>query len=105
MSFNCKKLVGLGRKIKLSTKISQLDKHSSSTVNMKLIEEHTYFEEGEFKNDQLDDTFGRVVKLNGTYRIGWFQGNCDFLHGYGLKVDSKSKIEGLFERGERKEKE
>jgi len=45
------------------------------------------------------------VKLNGTYRIGWFQGNCDYLHGYGLKVDSKSKIEGLFERDERKEKE
>ena len=25
----------------------------------------TYFEEGEFKNDQLDETFGRVIMIDG----------------------------------------
>ena len=38
------------------------------------------------------------MKLNGTYRIGWFQGNSDFLHGYGMRVNGEDITEGLFER-------
>ena len=50
----------------------------------------TYLEEGEFKNDLLDSTFGRKIQLNGHIRIGWFIEDKEIiLHGYGK--DSKTQ--------------
>ena len=46
-------------------------------------ENDTYIEEGEFKNDQLNGTFGRRVSIKGKLRIGWFQDCGEKLHGYG----------------------
>ena len=51
--------------------------------------ETTYIEEGEFKNDELDCTFGRRIHMrDGSNVIGWFNGSGNYLHGYGKDVKS-----------------
>jgi len=54
-------------------------------------------EEGEFNNDELNDTFGRRIYMKGDSKIGWFLGGGYQLHGYGM--DSKSSYTGIFEEG------
>ena len=64
-------------------------------------EDSTYIEEGQFRDDILDGTFGRRFKYTGAYQIGWFSGGD--LHGYGREVklveERNLKLEGLFEKG------
>ena len=50
--------------------------------------------EGQFKNDELDGTFGRIVYMEGTARMGWFKKEEYQLHGYGK--DKDQQLEGLF---------
>jgi len=59
------KILGIGRKILLKPT------YYASKINS-FIEENTYIEEGEFKNDALNSTFGRRIEMKGTTRIGWF---------------------------------
>ena len=53
-----------------------------------LNENYSYVEEGQFVNDELDNTFGRRIKIDGSIKIGWFQGDGRYLHGYGRIVNS-----------------
>ena len=57
----------------------------------------TYIEEGEFKNDELDCTFGRRIYINGNTSCGYYLRSGETLHGYG--IDSQTGKEGLFEEG------
>ena len=59
------KICGIGRKISLSPKY-----YRSEIID--LIEDKTYIEEGQFKNDKLDGTFGRRIYIKGTTHFGWF---------------------------------
>jgi len=59
------KIIGIGRKISIKPK------YYASAIN-DFVEEKTYIEEGEFKNDTLNGTFGRRIEIKGTTRVGWF---------------------------------
>jgi len=85
------KLDGVGVKITLVPKYVT----GSETINGFL--DTSYIEEGQFKNDQLDGTFGRRLYMNKTYKLGWFKSNGDTLHGFG--IDSTTGSQGLFEKG------
>jgi len=59
--------------------------------------ETTYIEEGEFKNDELDCTFGRRIYIQGNTSYGYFLGSGSTLHGFGK--DGKIGKEGHYETG------
>lgn len=91
------KVNGLGRKIVLHP-VYSLTSAMTTIINF---ESWTYFEEGQFVNDELNGTFGRRIRLDGTNRIGWFEEYGFCLHGYGREVtlqgEAKVVQEGLFE--------
>ena len=43
-------------------------------------------DEGELQKDNLHETFGRRIYMEGSIKIGWFLKNGDQLHGYGLEA-------------------
>ena len=83
---------GLGRKICLKPN----NKYRDQIIDFD--KENTFMEEGEFKHDFLDGTFGRRMYFNSNTTIGWFTKSNDktLLHGYGKDIRSE---EGHFEEG------
>jgi len=51
----------------------------------------SYIDEGQFKCDKFDYTFGRRMYISGNYRLGWLKDGS--LHGYG----KDNNYEGLFD--------
>ena len=85
------KLHGIGAKITLKPKYFNSKIYS-------FVENDSFIEQGEFKNDEFDLTFGRRIYIKGTTRLGWFIEDGSKLHGYGIDIESK-KPAGLFENG------
>jgi len=52
--------------------------------------ESTFVEEGEFKGDELNGTFGRRIYMNGNYFYGYFLEKGNNLHGYGKDYNADS---------------
>ena len=71
-----KKLEGLGRKVTLKPKY-----FGDTPIDFE--EDATYIEEGQFRNDVLDNAFGRRIYIKENAYRGWFSKEGDKLHGYG----------------------
>ena len=79
----------------------------SKSTTITRFEDTSYIEEGEFRENELNETFGRKIFINGSYKLGWFKGGGDQLHGFGSEhtftsLDSEKgsiEIKGLFVAG------
>jgi hypothetical protein len=65
--------------------LNPVENISGIITSFKKDDNSTFIEEGQFVDDNLYETFGRRLCMNGTVRMGWFKEDGSTLLGYGRK--------------------